>query len=53
MSEHSDPEMIDEENSAWTEGDFERAKRFDQLPAGLQAKLRGLHEPQGDSAKEG
>ena len=41
MPRKPDPELIDDENAEWTEAVFARAKRVDELPKELQAKLRG------------
>ncbi|XSG85254.1 MAG: BrnA antitoxin family protein [Methylohalobius sp. ZOD2] len=52
MNKHPDPEKIDDENPEWTEEDFKRAKRLDQLPPNLQAKLRAVRGPQKAPTKE-
>jgi len=41
MNKKPNPELIDDENPQWTEGDFKRAVPFSALPESLQAKLRG------------
>ncbi len=41
MSKKPNPELIDDENPAWTEEMFEQALGVDSLPDSLQAKLRG------------
>ena len=45
-----DPELIDDENPEWRANDAANALRFDALPLGLKAKLRG--RPKADVTKE-
>jgi len=40
MNKNANPELIDEENPEWKEGDFKQAIPFSSLSEGLQAKLR-------------
>jgi uncharacterized protein (DUF4415 family) len=40
------PELIDGDNPEWTEEMFAQSVRFKDLPATLQAKLRGQRGPQ-------
>lgn len=40
MNHKPDPEMVDDENSEWTEDDFARAVPFSRLPPSLQANLQ-------------
>lgn len=46
-----DREMIDDQNPEWTDADFKRAVRFDQLPDSLQQKIRGTRGPQKSPRK--
>lgn len=41
MSKEPDPEMIDDENPEWTDEMSRASVRLADLPASLQAKLRG------------
>lgn len=41
MSKRPNPELIDDENPAWTDAEIKRAEPFAGLPDSLQAKLRG------------
>ena len=41
MNTRPNPELIDDENPEWTDEMVKQTIRFDQLPASLQAKLRG------------
>jgi uncharacterized protein (DUF4415 family) len=50
MKKRPNPELTDEENPEWTEGDFKRAVPFSNLPVTLQAKLRG--RPKATVTKE-
>jgi uncharacterized protein (DUF4415 family) len=52
MNRHPDPERIDRDNPEWTEDDLRRALRVEQLPEGLQAKLRAVRGPQKAPTKE-
>jgi uncharacterized protein (DUF4415 family) len=52
MNRHPDPERIDRDNPEWTEDDLRRAQRVEQLPEGLQAKLRAVRGPQKAPTKE-
>ena len=47
-----DPERVDDENPEWTTEDFARAKRVDQLPTSLQAKVRRVRGQQAAPTKE-
>lgn len=40
------PEVIDDDNPEWTNETTARAVKFDQLPEGLQQKLRRVRGPQ-------
>jgi uncharacterized protein (DUF4415 family) len=50
MNKRPNPELIDDENPELTEEWFERAVPFSDLPASLQAKLRG--RPKAPVTKE-
>jgi uncharacterized protein (DUF4415 family) len=50
MSKRPNPELIDDENPEWSAEEVKSAKRFTDLPATLQVKLRG--RPKADVVKE-
>jgi uncharacterized protein (DUF4415 family) len=50
MNKKPNPEWIDDDNPEWTDDMLGQAIRFDQLPQGLQAKLRG--RPKATVTKE-
>jgi uncharacterized protein (DUF4415 family) len=47
-----DPNVPDDENPEWTDAMWAKAKRFSELPADLQAKLRTPGRPKAEVTKE-
>lgn len=47
-----DPERVDSDAPEWTDADFARAKRLEQLPASLRQTLRGVRGAQVAPTKE-
>ena len=50
MNKKPIPELIDDENPEWTDQMFSESVRFRDLPASLQAKMRG--RPKSSTSKE-
>ena len=50
MNKRPNPELIDEDNPAWTSADTRAAVAFSDLPPTLQSKLRG--RPKASITKE-
>lgn len=51
MKKQLDAAMVDGDNPEWTDAEFAKAKRMQDLPVALQAKLRRPRGPQKEPTK--